>query len=75
MIRVIVTPPEVLLLLDASLSVEVPIVPVLLPQVDSIRTIFLVVVYMIVAASPIVVPPVVSRRRRGEETRCPTGIH
>jgi uncharacterized membrane protein YphA (DoxX/SURF4 family) len=54
-IRVIVTPPEVLLLLGSSGSPELTIVAVLLAQVNAVRAIFLVVPRMIVAAVAIVV--------------------
>jgi hypothetical protein len=71
-IRVIVTPPEVLLLLGSSRSPELAIVAVLLTQVNAVCAIFLVVPRMIVAALPIVVPFVMTivrvQRHCGNQT-------
>jgi hypothetical protein len=55
LIRVSVTPSEVLLLLVALHRVELPIAPMLLAQVDPVSTIFLVVVHVIIVLLPIVV--------------------
>jgi len=49
-------PFEILLLLATVHFVELPIVPMLLAQIDPVSTIFLTVVHVIIAAFPIVVP-------------------
>src|SRR5205814_923520 len=53
-IRMFVTPPEILLLRGLDLA-ELTVVPVLLPEVDAVCAIFLLVVHMIVPAFPITV--------------------
>ena len=74
-IGMFVAPSEVLPLLVALHFAKLPIILVLLAQVDTISTIFLGVVYVIVAAIPIVVTliAVVVRGRERDKER-PKGI-
>ena len=68
-IGVFVAPSEVSPLLVGLRSAELPIILVLLAQVDTISTIFLGVVYVIVAAIPIVVTLIVVVVRGGERNK------
>jgi hypothetical protein len=68
LIRVLVPPSEVFPLLDRFHCAELPIVPVLLPDVNAVSTIFVVVPPMVIVAIPIIVPlilrtTIVSRHR------------
>jgi hypothetical protein len=53
---VIVTPPEIFPLPGILLLAEFTIVPMLLAEVQALRTIFVFVPRMVVAAIPIIVP-------------------
>jgi hypothetical protein len=71
----VVTPPEILLLLGTPYSTEFTILAVLLGQIVAVGTIFVAVPGVVVATASIVVSPlvpvsVVGSRRHGGEQSC-----